>query len=142
MKVCKNFILQEFVSKAIFEKWGAKSLWFVDERIIFLAQFLRDHFACPIIINDWVRGGTFHFRGYRSPEAATGAALSQHKFGRAIDINVSGISPQLVYAEIKKMEGVFKTAGLSAMEHFEDTPTWTHLDIRQTNLKSILIIKP
>ena len=40
------------------------------------------------------------------------------------------------------MEGVFKTAGLSAMEYFEDTPTWTHLDIRQTNLKSILIIKP
>lgn len=42
IKLSKNFILQEFVSKAFWKKWGERSTWFIDQRIVESVQTLRD----------------------------------------------------------------------------------------------------
>lgn len=134
------FKTQEFVSREIYEKWGESSLWFVDPRTLKLANFVREFFGKPITINNWTSGGQYNYSGFREPECTEGAKLSQHRFGRAIDIKVAGMAPRAVFDAIRANEKLFMDAGLTTLEKAEDTPTWTHCDIRQTGLGNILIV--
>lgn len=151
MKISKDFYLTEFVSKNIYDQFGEKSIWFVDPRIVQLAQFTRDYFGKSITINNWYdEGDAFQkalpderqYSGFREPACTIGGKLSQHRYGRAIDIRVSGLTPQEVYQAILAAEKQFMEAGLTTLEDIRDTPTWNHLDIRHTGLDKILIVRP
>jgi len=131
MKLTQNFDLREFVPPEIFEKFGANSIWFVDNRLVSLAQFVRDHFNRPIVINDWYRGGKRKYSGYRPHDCPVGVVNSQHRFGRAMDIVVKNMLPDEIREAIRKDKVLFFQAGLRAIEN--DTPTWVHLDIRNSN---------
>lgn len=135
------FKVQEFVPKSIYEKYGENAIWFVDPRIQKLANFVRTFFGKPVTINNWSWGGEFNERGFREPDSATGAKLSQHRFGRAIDISIAGMTPKQVSTAVLANERAFMDAGLTCMEDIKDTPTWNHLDIRQTGLDKILIVR-
>ena len=80
--------------------------------------------------------------GFVNRHALLGAKLSQHRYGRAIDIQVAGMDPQEVYDYILKHADVFRAVGLTTMEDVRDTPTWNHLDVRQTDQAEILIVRP
>jgi len=137
MNLTKDFILQEFVPKDIYEQFHEKSIWFIDRRIPELAQAIRDLIGKPVVINNWVTGGTFSNCGYRVPNCPVGANLSQHKFGRAIDLHFVGVTN---YEEIRdKIRFNFdhlKQFGLTTIE--KDTPTWLHCDMRWTGLDTLL----
>jgi hypothetical protein len=142
MKVSNNFTIQEFVPKAVYEQWGVSSMWFVDPRIISLAQFFRDHFGSSITINNWHTGGKYSERGFRLPDTKTGGALSQHKFGRAVDMSISGQTPETIFKEVKENENLFLAKGLTTVENPEFTPSWFHVDIRVTGLNKLLVVNP
>lgn len=139
MIVSKNFILQELVNPVAYEFMGEKSIQLIDNRLITLIQFMRDYFAAPIIINDWHKGGNDIDSGFRMPESKTGRSLSQHKFGRALDINIRGFND---YDALRKiiMDNwpLFKEHGLTTLE--SNTPTWLHLDIRNTNISDLYLV--
>lgn len=139
-----NLRLEEFVSRETFTKWGKRSIWFIDPRVVFLAQCFRDHFGRPIRINDWYRKGTLNQRGYRSPTTSVGGKESQHRYGRAIDFNIDGLTAQQVYDEILLNQGKFIEAGLTCLEDIDFTSTWIHADIRahEDAGRTILIVKP
>lgn len=123
--------------------FGEKSLMFIDERLIALLDFTRQFFGKPITINNWhLKGGTYQESGFRTPTTKTGAPLSQHRFGRAADIKVEGMSPFDVYNEILHNEKAFMELGLTTMEDIAHTPTWNHLDIRYQGEDKIVIVKP
>lgn len=136
------FKIQEFVSRKIYTDWGDNSIWFVDPRVVKLANFIRTFFGRGVTINNWLWNGNYDQRGFREPESTTGGKLSQHRFGRAIDINVKGMTALEVYNAILANEKVFMEAGLTCMEDIADTPTWCHLDVRETGLNKVLIVKP
>lgn len=136
------FKTEEFVPKSIYQQYGENSKWFIDPRIIKLANFTRKFFNKSVTINNWLWGGTLDERGFRDPASSTGGKLSQHRFGRAIDINVASMTPKAVYEAILANKEVFMEAGLTCMEDINDTPTWCHLDIRWTGEKNIKIVKP
>ena len=100
MMVSAHFDIREFVPKPIYDQYGANSIWFIDHRLIEGAEWLRAHFNAPIIINNWHTGGKFQERGFRVPTTTTGARLSQHKFGRAIDFNVQGMTSDQVAKDL------------------------------------------
>jgi hypothetical protein len=135
MKVSKNFILQEFVDPVTYKAMGEKSLWLIDKRIIDLAQFLRDHFNVPVIINNWHLGGRYDESGLRQFNTTTGATRSQHKYGRAADLKFSGLKPEEIRNEIRKSP-ILLSLGLTTIE--KDTPTWVHIDCRYTGLDKLL----
>jgi hypothetical protein len=151
-QVAPNFLIQEFVSKDIFNRWGINSRWFVDPKLISLAQstrdFLSNHYGRPVsmTINNWSSGGTRIASGFREPSSKTGGALSQHRFGRAMDIqfrsNGNTIPVKEIYDLILNNESVFIDFGLTTLEDIRDTPTWLHMDIRNTNQTKILIVRP
>lgn len=136
------FKIQEFVSNAIYQQYGEKSIWFIDPRIQKLANFTRKFFNKSVTINNWLWGGSYDQRGFRDTELSIGAKLSQHRCKAAIDINVAGMTPKAVFEAIMANEKVFMAAGLTCLEDIADTPAHVHMDIRQTGLDHILIVKP
>lgn len=142
MKVSENFVIQEFVPKAIFDTWGDRSRWFVDPRVFVVAQAMRMHFGRSMTINNWHTGGSLSNRGFRAPGSTVGGQLSQHRFGRAFDFNIPGMTAKEVYDEIRRHERKFMDLGLTTLEDVAFTPTWVHCDVRTTGLTSLLIVKP
>lgn len=140
MKVSENFWLQEFVPPDVYQMAGKNALWFLDPKIIILAQFVRDRFGKPVTINDWMDGGDYKFSGFRDPLCTEGVLFSQHRFGRAIDAKVRDVDPEEVRADIKTKEFWWMEKGLTAYE--ENTLTWNHLDCRNTGLATLKIIYP
>lgn len=136
MNVSKNFQLREFVDPVTFQIRGNKAIELIDKRIVNVAQFLRDYFNAPVVINNYHEGGGHKESGLRTFLSKTGATYSQHKYGRAIDIKVQGWKAEDVRKEIRKVWPELKELGLTTIER--DTPTWVHLDCRYTGLDTLL----
>jgi len=144
-KIRPNFSLQEFVPPEIWRQFGEQSKWFLDPRMLDLAQFYRDFFGKPVYVNTWAvdwLGTNFGLRGLRPLDSDTGARWSQHKFGRAFDCNVKGMDPDEVRGAIRDNENTFMDAGLTTLESGEIADTWVHSDIRTTGRDSIFIVAP
>jgi len=132
----KNFIIQEFVTPEIYKRFGENSIWFVDKRIITIADYLRESLKTPITINNWHIGGQRNESGLRAGNTTTGASWSQHKYGRAVDLHFKGLKPEEVRNYIRKNFAVLSVMGLTTIE--KDTPTWVHIDCRNTGIKTLL----
>ena len=61
----QHFILEEFVCKEVFYKYGERSWMFLDEKIIITIDTIRRLIGKPITINNWDSGGEFDERGLR-----------------------------------------------------------------------------
>jgi hypothetical protein len=142
MQIRPDFSLQEFVPPSVWNQFGSASRWFLDPRLLDLAQFYRDYFDAPVWVNTWAWDGRFKERGFRLPTTNVGARLSQHKFGRAFDCNVEGMTPEEVRERIMDNEALFMEKGLTTLESGEIAKTWVHSDIRTTTQDSILIVTP
>lgn len=144
MKVSHNFYIQEFVPKYIYDKFGSNSIWFVDPKVFFIAQFLRDRYNKGVTINDWMYKEQFLYQwsGFRTPRFEKYSETSQHSAGRAIDVKVTGMTSEEVFDDIVSHQGIFMQAGLSAIEDVSATPTWTHLDCRPSKTDKLIIVKP
>lgn len=140
--ISKHFKLESFIPPDLIKVFGQNSVEFLDPVLISLADFVCDFFRANVTINNWSSGGNLSLRGFRPPDTTTGAKYSQHKFGRAMDINVEGKTPVEVYDIILANEKQFMNAGLTVMEDSRFCPTWTHIDIRYTGNDFIRIVKP
>ena len=134
MKVSNNFVIQEFVPKETYDL-RFPSVWFIDERVIKIAQFMRDRFKCAMFINSWhlQPRNSLSYRGFRpfsGAGAKVGSKYSQHRWGRAFDHHCVGISVQEVYADIMNNIDLYHDQGVRAVENIDKTPTWIHIDIR------------
>lgn len=138
MKVSKHFVIQEFVPKEIYDRFGDKSIWFIDPIIIRVAQFFRDRYNVSIIINDWHMGGKRTLSGFRPPSTKLGAGLSQHRFGRAIDLKWKGLDPETIRKDIKENQKEFLAVGLTTVE--KGTDSWIHCDCRNTGMNEIYFV--
>lgn len=112
--VSKNFKVKEFACTD-----GTDPI-FVDSDLVTVLQKIRSHFGKSVKITS----------AYRTPgrnKAVGGQAYSQHLYGRAADIKVSGVSPKKVaaYAEtlLKNRGGI----GIYS--------TFTHIDVRATKAR-------
>jgi uncharacterized protein YcbK (DUF882 family) len=75
--------------------------------------------------------------GYRSPERnkeVGGATMSQHMFGNAADIQISGLKPQEMADLVEKLikEGKMKQGGLGV---YPREGGWIHYDTRGTKAR-------
>lgn len=138
MKLSKDFSDYEFVTPEIYQQFGIHSCWFIDPKLVAIAQFIRDRFNKPVTINNFLNGGPYRDSGFRDSSCQIGATNSQHRHGRAIDFRVQGMTPQQVRNDIIRNYDLYRTLGLTTME--ADTPTWVHIDCRFTNQETLLIV--
>ena len=110
----KNFRVKEFASKD-----GADPL-FVSPELVELLQKIRDHFGKPVVISS----------GYRTAKhnkAEGGATYSQHLYGMAADIKVTGVKPSAVAAYAETL--LPNSGGIGTYS------TFTHVDVRATKAR-------
>ena len=137
---CKHFVTQEFVPPEIYNVYGEKSLYFVDYRVRWTADAIRQYFGVPVTANNWHRKSSgLRYRGFRPPACEVGAALSQHKFGRALDCDVADVPAEQVRKEILSNpdEPAFRY-----ITCIEAGVKWLHFDCRDTNSIDMLIVQP
>lgn len=105
----KNFRVKEFACQD-----GSDPI-FISPELIEVLQKIRDHFGKPVIVNS----------GYRTAKhnkAVGGETYSQHLYGTAADIQVSGVKPADVYAYAETL--LPNTGGLGIY-------SWgVHVDVR------------
>ncbi|MFH2094195.1 MAG: hypothetical protein ABIJ16_00740 [Bacteroidota bacterium] len=139
VQLTKNFYLDEYIPKALYEKFSSKPhilTGLIDKRLVLADQALRDKFG-PVTINSWWNGGDRNWSGLRTPESPQYSATSQHTFGRASDKIFRDVTAEEVRKYIRDN---WKTLGITCIE---DNVSWVHSDIRFIlNQKDLLIVKP
>lgn len=90
----------------------------VAPRLVMVLETIRAHFGAAVTINS----------GYRTPQhnaKVNGAAHSQHCYGMAADISVSGQKPETVAAFARQLMPDWGGVGIYAKQGF------THIDVRE-----------
>ena len=93
----ETLLSRSFRAKEFACKDGTDPL-FVDSELVQVLQAIRDHFGAPVVITS----------GYRTAahnRAVGGAVYSQHQYGRAADIRVSGVPVEQLAAVPKDQGG-------------------------------------
>lgn len=147
MKVATNFYIWEFVSEQTYNKWGNKSIWFVDKRLVVVTQELRVRIGLPITGCNWhdppEGGPVYNWSGYRPPDCEVGADESQHRFGRGIDLKILGEENRgadILREEIEKnWKSIYRDLGLTRIESAQKAPNWCHLDLAWTGVDYLVI---
>ena len=129
----KYFKLHELVDKETYEQYGQVAWQFLDERMLMALDQLREALG-PITVNNWKWGGQFQWRGLRTSKCRQGAKMSQHRFGRAVDFDVKGMTAREVRAYIRKH---FDDFGIACIER---KVNWVHMDFR--NCKPLKEVSP
>lgn len=109
MKVADNFRVREFACND-----GSDPV-FIARSLVIILQGIRSHFNKPVTINS----------AYRTPaynKKVGGATYSQHLYGMAADITVTGVKPADVAAYVETL--MPKSGGIGIY------PTFTHVDVR------------
>ena len=109
-KVSENFKVKEFASTD-----GSDPI-FIAPKLVEVLQKIRSHFNKPVTINS-------AFRTAARNTAVGGAKYSQHLYGTAADIVVSGIAPKDVAEYAEKL--MPNTGGIGIYS------TFTHIDVRK-----------
>lgn len=113
-KLSANFRVREFACTD-----GSDPI-FIDSELVTILQKIRTHFGKSVTITS----------AYRTPtknKACGGSPYSQHLYGRAADVKISGVAPKKVaaYAEtLLKNKGGIGTYS-----------TFTHIDVRSTKAR-------
>tara|TARA_R110002074_G_scaffold262405_1_gene434592 strand:+ start:152 stop:562 length:411 start_codon:yes stop_codon:yes gene_type:complete len=135
----KYFRIEEYVDKATYKRYGEKSVWFIDPRLVVLMDTLRELFDSPILINNWLWGGVYQYRGLRPSGTPWYTKFSQHSFGRAVDFDVEGFTSEEARLKIIEWhrEGLLGDLDIT----LEGEVSWVHLDVRSHG-EGLLIFYP
>jgi len=101
---CTHFDIRELVDKNMYDEWGESAWMFMRTDALVSLDNIRDYFGKPVIVNDWMFGGSFQYRGFRTPWCAIGASISQHRLGNAFDLDVKGMGADEVRQVIISMK--------------------------------------
>ena len=112
--ISKNFRVREFRCQD-----GSDPV-FIDDDLVAILQQIRDHFGKAVTI-------TSAYRTASHNKKVGGATYSQHLYGTAADIKVSGVAASVVadFAETLMPS----TGGVGRYS------TWTHVDVRKVKAR-------
>lgn len=108
-KLSANFKVKEFACQD-----GSDPI-FIDSALVNTIQKIRDHFGKPVIINSAYRTASHN-------KKVGGTEYSQHLYGKAADIKISGISPSKIAAYTETL--LPNTGGIGLYQ------TFCHIDTR------------
>lgn len=108
--ISKNFRVREFRCQ------DGSDVVFIESDLVDILQKIRDHFGKAVTI-------TSAFRTASHNKKVGGATYSQHCYGKAADIKVSGVAPSKVAEYVETL--MPNTGGIGRYS------TFTHVDVRK-----------
>lgn len=140
MKASKHFDLREFVDPETWRVRGVESKGLMNQRLFFIADFIREKVGQAVTINNWHLGGQFRESGLRNPNTSTGAKLSQHKLGNAIDVKSTGYDGRKWYDFVRANAKELYTLGVRRIEDKSLATTWLHIDCKEHGKQCIQVV--
>lgn len=137
------FKLYEVMPQGDFYRWQpayGDRLWYMfDVRLLVTLDRLRRHYG-KLVANTWMWGGRHQYRGWRPMDVNVGAQLSQHKFGRAIDLIPLNTRVDKIRQDI--IDDPFHEDFVH-ITTIEADVSWLHLDVRNHDKRNhgLLIVK-
>lgn len=133
MKIHKHIDIDELLAPHARKLSDSVKLLLFDQRVLDLVRAYRDRYGV-IYINTDLYGGKLIWRGFRDCSCEDGNALSQHRFGRAVDCTFKNVTTEEVREDIRKNQVHWNSKlGLTRVE--EGTPH-LHSDFGYTGLIS------
>ena len=127
----KYLKLRDLMPIEVYEQETNKQiLWNVFDPLAILSLDALWELFGPIEVNNWVVGGSNHYRGFRQDDCTIGAKWSQHKYGRAFDCTFK-MGPSAEHARTRlKTLGIEarRVLGLQHIRRIENKVTWFHFD--------------
>lgn len=130
----KFFRTEELVHPDIFKRFGESSLMFLDARMLWTIDALRDVYG-EMTINNWCFGGERVNSGLRTFDSKTGASFSAHKFGHAFDIIFKDYRAEQIRLEMKTYP---TTDRFKFITRCEENVDWLHIDNLCVNSRDIV----
>jgi hypothetical protein len=126
----KYFKTQELVSKETYDLYGEDSIKLFTPEILTALDDLREFFNQKVTVNDWLQGGQFQWRGYRTPQKAAelGSPNSEHAKGNAFDCDIEGYTAEQAR---QKIIGNQNDKLLKNIMRMEADKSWLHIDCKQ-----------
>lgn len=109
VKLSANFKVFEFACKD-----GSDTV-FISSGLVAILQKIRDHFGKPVNITSAYRNDAYN-------KKVGGAVYSQHKYGKAADFFIIGVSPATIAAYVETI--MPNTGGIGIYSSF------VHVDVR------------
>lgn len=137
------FDIQEIVCKDVYDKFREKAWEFFDPRLLETILVIREAIGKPIYVNNWQINGNLAERGLRcnlcslvDSKTAQGIPyLSAHIQGMALDFNVKGETAAQTRQWIMNNKHLLPHPIRLEL----DTPTWVHIDVRNSDLKNKIV---
>lgn len=140
MKISENFDLREFIDPITFAQKSSGAIDLIDRKLINIAEFIRVKIGQPVTINNWHIGGQFKESGLRNKNTTTGAKLSQHKLGKAIDVKAADYDGSDWYKFVKENAKELHDLGVRRIEDKSLATTWLHIDTKEHGKKCIQVV--
>lgn len=134
----KYFKIHELVPPNIYKRYKERAIMFLDSRIVYMADLLREELDVPCTINNYYWEGNYSNSGLRDFTSRIGSKYSQHKFGRALDLKFKNIKAETVRQHILTNQDKYKF-----ITRMEKNVSWVHID--NANVKSekgIILFSP
>lgn len=109
-KLSANFKVREFACND-----GSDPI-FISSELVEVLQKIRDHFGKPVNINSGFRTASYN-------KKVGGATYSQHLYGTAADIRITGVSPKNIAAYAETL--LPNKGGIGTYRDF------VHIDVRE-----------
>lgn len=140
MKISKYFDLREFVDDVTWAQRGEQSKGLINQHLFGIADYIREKVGQAVTINNWHIGGKFRESGLRNPNTSTGAKMSQHKLGNAIDVKSAGYDGVRWYSFVKANVKELYELGVRRIEDKSLATTWLHIDCKEHGKKCIQVV--
>lgn len=128
MFIPDNLELYEVLPKVLYDKYSTRGdlLWMMfDSRLLRTYDMMRKIYG-PTYLNNWYWGGPRQERGFRLFDTKTGAAFSQHKFGRALDMTFRDYDADEVRNDILNSPYSITFQYIACVEM---DVSWLHIDV-------------
>jgi len=130
---CGWFGIEELVSPDIVNL-GDEAWELFDEKLLITLDRMRNVYG-PMTINNWAHGGEITWSGLRTIECPYYNALSQHSFGRAVDIVFENFSTCEVEQDILSGPNLKEFEHITTVMYGED---YLHIDVRNGERFTVL----
>jgi len=125
----RYFKLEELVPQSLYyahQENPDRLWWCLDARVLWTADKIRMRYG-KLLANTWLWGGSHQERGLRLLTTQTGAILSQHKFGRALDLVPLNVTAEEIRQDIFAHPKLDEYKYIRAIEA---SVAWLHFDVR------------
>ena len=99
---------------------------FFDVKLLETIDVIRDIIGLPLICNTWFIDGNRKNCGFRTQQCSVGAAQSQHKLGKAVDLVCAKMSAEEMRQKIEANKDK-----LPYPIRMEKDVNWLHLDVKE-----------